>query len=42
MRTRLKDRLIDLLLIVLFMALIAGSAYFIIKVMTTWRVKGLG
>jgi hypothetical protein len=41
MRT-LKDRIVDLVLIVLFAGLIGGSAYFIYKVMITWRGKGLG
>jgi hypothetical protein len=30
------------LLILLFFAIITGAGYFIIKVMTHWRVKGLG
>jgi hypothetical protein len=42
MRTRIKDRLISALLIILFLAVMSGSAYFIIKVMTRWNVKGLG
>jgi hypothetical protein len=42
MKTKLKDRLVDLLLIAVFLAVIAGSAYAIIKVMTRWTVKGLG
>ncbi len=42
MRTRTKDRLISALLILLFLSLIGGSAYFIVRVMTHWNVKGLG
>ncbi|MFO1497291.1 MAG: hypothetical protein U1G07_02655 [Verrucomicrobiota bacterium] len=42
MRTQIKDRIISFLLIVFFFSLIGGSAYFIFKVMTRWRVKGLG
>lgn len=42
MRSKTKERLMDVVLILVFMAIIAGSAYFIIKVMTHWKVKGLG
>ena len=42
MRTQIKDRLVSALLILFFISVIAGSAYFIVKVMTRWTVKGLG
>jgi hypothetical protein len=42
MRTKLKDRLINLLLIVLFVGVMGGAAFYIVKVMTHWNVKGLG
>ncbi len=42
MKSRWKDRLVDLALILVFLAVVAGSAYWIIKIVKTWRVKGLG
>jgi len=42
MRASIKDRLISAALIVLFLGLMAGSAYFIIRTMMHWNVKGLG
>jgi hypothetical protein len=42
MSTRVKDRIINLLLILLFMGIIAGSGYVVFKMMTRWSVKGLG
>jgi hypothetical protein len=42
MLTRFKDRLFNLLLIVLFLGAVAGSGYYIFKVMTRWSVEGLG
>ncbi len=42
MRTSLKDRLVSILLIVVFLAVMVGSAYYIYKVMIHWNVKGLG
>jgi hypothetical protein len=42
MRPRTKDRIVDALLILLFFTLIGGSAYFIFKVMISWKAKGLG
>ena len=42
MRRRLKDRLVSILLIVLFIGAIAGSGYYIYKLMTRWSVEGLG
>ena len=42
MNHRWKDRLVDLGLILLFLIIVAGSAYWIIKIAKTWRVKGLG
>jgi hypothetical protein len=42
MRTRTKDRIFDALLILLFLAVVGGAAYFIIHIMTKWHVKGLG
>lgn len=42
MNRRLKDRLGDALLILLFLAILGGCAYAILKIMTTWKVKGLG
>jgi hypothetical protein len=42
MNRRLKDRLGDALLVVIFVAVLAGCAFAIVKIMTTWKVKGLG
>jgi hypothetical protein len=42
MRTKTKDRIVDALLILLFLGIMGGAAYFIFKTMTHWRVKGLG
>jgi hypothetical protein len=42
MRTKAKDRIVNLLLILLFLAIVGGSAYFIFRTMTHWRIKGLG
>lgn len=42
MRSKTKDRIIDVLLILTFLAVMGGSAYFIIKVMITWSKKGFG
>ncbi len=39
---KLKDRLIDVSLVLLFLTIIAGCAYIIIKMMTRWSVEGLG
>lgn len=37
-----KDRIVNALLILLFLAIMGGAAYFIIKTMTHWNIKGLG
>jgi hypothetical protein len=42
MKNKLKDRLGDVILIVVFLAVIGGAAYAIIKTMTKWSIKGLG
>jgi hypothetical protein len=42
MRSTIKDRLVSALLILLFLAIIAGSGYFVIKIMIRWNVEGLG
>ncbi len=42
MKTKFKDRLGDLLLILLFLGIVVGCAYFIMKTMVTWKTKGLG
>jgi hypothetical protein len=42
MRTTIKDRLVNALLILFFLAVMGGSAYFIFKTMIHWNVKGLG
>jgi len=42
MKTRLKDRIVDALLILLFVAIVAGCACLIFKTMTRWTIKGLG
>ena len=41
MRTK-KDRIVNALLVLLFLAIMGGSAYFIYKTMTHWNIKGLG
>ena len=42
MKNKWRDRLGDLALILLFLSILAGSAYAIVKIMTRWSVKGLG
>jgi hypothetical protein len=42
MQTRTKDRIVSVLLILLFLAAVGGSGYFIFRVMIHWNVKGLG
>jgi hypothetical protein len=42
MKHKLKDRLGDAVLILLFLAVLAGCGYAIIKIMLRWSVKGLG
>ena len=42
MRNQLKDRIINGVLILLFLAIITASAYGLLKIMTQWTVKGLG
>ncbi len=42
MRTKTKDRIVNAILILFFLVIMGGSAYFIYKNMTHWRVKGLG
>ncbi len=42
MRTDIKDRIVSILLILLFIGVMGGSAYFIFKKMIHWNVKGLG
>jgi hypothetical protein len=42
MRTATKDRVINILLVLLFLAVMGGSGYFIVKKMIHWNVKGLG
>ena len=42
MNTKLKSRLVDALLILVFLVVIASCAFFVIKIMTHWKVQGLG
>lgn len=42
MKQRVKDRLIEWLVIALFLGCLAGAVYFILRVMTKWKVPGLG
>ncbi len=42
MKPKLKDRLGDVVLIIIFLAILAGSAYAVVKIMTKWSIKGLG
>lgn len=42
MKRKQKDRIVDAILILLFVGAVGGSGYFIFKMMTTWNVKGLG
>ncbi|MEI7732636.1 MAG: hypothetical protein WCO56_23900 [Verrucomicrobiota bacterium] len=42
MKNKFKDRVVDVMLILVFLAIIAGAAYAIIKTMTTWTIKELG
>ena len=41
LRTK-KDRIVNALLILLFLAIMGGAAYFIFKTMTHWNIKELG
>lgn len=42
MNNKLKDRIVDAVLILIFLTLISATAYAIIKIVTRWTVKGLG
>jgi hypothetical protein len=42
MKDKLKSRLVDVLLIGLFLAIVGGCAWLIFKTMTRWTIKGLG
>jgi hypothetical protein len=42
MKAKLKDRIGDVVLVLLFVAILAGTAYAIVKIMTKWTIKGLG
>ena len=42
MNEKLKTRLVDAALILLFLAIPAGLAYWILRIMTKWKIKGLG
>jgi hypothetical protein len=42
MKRKTKDRLVDAVLIALFLAIVSGCAWLIVKAMTRWTVKGLG
>ena len=42
MKQKLKDRLGDVVLILLFLAVMGGAAYAIVKIMLRWSIKGLG
>jgi hypothetical protein len=42
LKRKFKDRSGDLILILLFLAVIAGCAYAIMKMMMRWKIKGLG
>jgi hypothetical protein len=42
MRRKTKDRIVSALLILLFLGVIGGSAYFIVRTMMHWNAKGLG
>ena len=37
-----KDRILNLLLVLFFLTVIAGTGYLIFKIMTKWSVEGLG
>lgn len=38
----IKDRILNLVLLLLFLTAIAGTGYLILKIMTKWTVEGLG
>jgi hypothetical protein len=42
MKQKLKDRLSDWGMILLFLAILAGAAYYVVKIMMKWKVKELG
>lgn len=42
MKQKFKDRLTDWAVILFFLLFLAGTTYYIIKIMTRWKVKGLG
>ena len=42
MKRKTKDRLGDVVLILGFLAILAGSVYAIVKIMIKWSIKGLG
>jgi hypothetical protein len=41
-KRKTKDRLVDWLLILLFLAVVSACAYYILRVMMKWKVKELG
>ena len=41
-KRKTKDRLMDWLLILLFLAIVCACGYYIVRVMMKWRVKELG
>ncbi len=42
MKQKFKDRLGDLGVILIFLAILAAATYYIIKIMMKWKVKELG
>lgn len=42
MNRKSKDRLVDALLILLFLVIAGGAGYWIYRIMIRWSVKGLG
>lgn len=42
MKQKAKDRLFNAMLILLFLVLLSGCAWMIIRTMTKWSIEGLG
>ena len=42
MNRKTKDRLVDVVLIVLFLAIVSACVWLVFKAMTRWSVEGLG
>lgn len=42
MKQKIKDRLVEWAVVLMFVVFMSGCVYYIIRIMTRWKVKGLG